>query len=72
MKTMNTEKIFFLMWGILALGLGISAILAGIMIQQPNNQLLIFMTICGLILLGASGCCFYIAAKESTSDDDSE
>lgn len=72
MENMNTEELFFFMWGIITLGLGISAILAGIMIPQPNNQLLIFMTICGLILLAASGCCFHIASKESTSDDDSQ
>lgn len=64
MNNMNIEELFFFMWGIISLGLGISAITAGIMISQPNNQLLIFMSICGIILFGASGYCFYIAYKQ--------
>lgn len=61
MKNMNIEKLFFFMLGTIALASGIDAIIAGIMISQPNNQLLIFMSICGIILFGASGYCFYIA-----------
>ena len=64
MKNMNIEKLFFLMWGTIGLADGISAIIAGIAISQPNNQLLIFMSICGIILFSASGYCFYIASKQ--------
>ena len=65
MKNLTAEEAFHLMLGTVTLGLGIVAIIIGIIIPQPNNQLLIFMTGSGILFIGISIYLYCLTYKES-------